>query len=79
MRSERRSVHQGSLGTLGGALVVVGFIRGRLVHPGSYILGVVGFIWGRWVHSGSHCGSLGSSGVVGFIQGCPGGRYVHLG
>ena len=85
VRSERRSVHPGSLGTLGGALVVVGFIRGHLVHPGYSILGVVGFIRGRWLHSGVPWGSLRSSGIVGFTAvrpGCSGfirGRWVHLG
>ena len=49
--------HTGSLGLLGFAMAVVGFIR---VRPGSrslgFVLGVVGFIRCRWVHSVSHWG-----------------------
>ena len=72
-----RSVHPGSLGSLGGALVVVGFIRSRWVHPGSHWVsfspsGVIGFILVRPGRRCVHLGSLVSLwfalGVVGFIR-----------
>ena len=44
-----------------------------------FALGVIGFMRGRWVHSGAHCGSLGSSGVVGFNQVGLGDPWVHPG
>ena len=54
----------------------------RSVYPVSlgslvFALGVVEFIQGCWVHIGSPLGSLGSSGVVGFIRVRPGGRWVR--
>ena len=82
--------HPGWLGSLGCALGVVGFIRGRSrvrprgrwVHPGPLgslgsALGVVRFVWGCWVHSDSPCGSLSSSGVVGFTRKRPWGSWVY--
>ena len=70
--------------------MVVGFIRGLLIHsdspwgslgyPGSlgslgFAFGVHAFIQGCWVLSGSCLGSLCSSGVVGFTR----VRLVHSG
>ena len=56
----------------------------RWVHAGSlgsheFALGVNGFIRGRWIHLGSQRGSLGSSGVVGLTQVCPGYHWVNPG
>ena len=74
------SVHPESLGSLGLALRVVGFIRGRWIYSGSrwgsldssvvdgftrVCAGVVGFIR---VHFVSRWGSLGKSGVVLFTR-----------
>ena len=67
MRSGGRRVHPGSLGSLGCALGVVGFIRGTLVHSdarwwsfGSYdVAGFIGLCPGRLR---VHTGLLGSSG-----------------
>ena len=86
----RRSVHLRSLGSLGSVLVVVGYILGRSVRPGSHWLylgssRVVGFTQFRPVFRWVLPGSLGSSGDVGFTRvhtGCRGfirGRWVHSG
>ena len=85
-----RCVHPWSLGSLGCALLVVGFIRGGTqvcpggswVHPGSLgslgcALGVVAFIRGRWIPS--PWGSLGSYGVVWFTLVRPWCLWVHPG
>ena len=83
-------VHPGYLRSLRCALVIVGFIWGRLVQSSSPwgSLGSSGFVWftrerpgGRWVHACCwvHPRSFGSLGcavrVVGFIW-C---RWVHMG
>ena len=85
---------EGSLGSLGFALVVVGFIRGHWLTSGSSwgYLGlsrVVGFsrdcTVGRWVHPwsldslGFALGVVGSSSVVRFTQISLGGEWVHPG
>ena len=86
----RRSVHLRSLGSLGSVLVVVGYILGRSVRPGSHWLylgssRVVGFTQFRPVFRWVLPGSLGSSVDVGFTRvrtGCRGfirGRWVHSG
>ena len=67
-------VHPLSLGSLACALGIVGFIRGHCVH---YSLGDVLFIWNRCVRSSAPLGSLGSSGVLGFIRARSGGPGVH--
>ena len=89
VRAGGRWVHPGSLGSVGFALGVVGFIRGRWIPSGSPwgsfgSLGgrwvqVVGFTWllsvGRCVHPWSFR-SLGFSlGVVGYIR----GRWIYSG
>ena len=61
MRPGGRLVHPGSLGSLRCALVIIGFIRVRLVHSGAL-----------WAALGS-CGSFGSSEVVWFIRVHPAG------
>ena len=66
MRLGGRLVHIGSLGLLGCALRVVGFIWGRWVHIGA-----------RLGSMGDHWVSLGSSGVVGFTRVRPGGVSVY--
>ena len=63
---------------------VVGFIRGRWVHPESQgslglELGVVGFIWCRWVNSGARWGSLGYSVVVRYSEVHNGRSFVQPG
>ena len=63
MHRGRGWVHPGLLGSPGSALLGVGFMRGRWVHP-------------KW-HSGTPWGSLGSSGVVGFPRIRPVGGCVH--
>ena len=80
--SGSRRVHLGLLGSLAGALGVVGWIRSRWVHSSALCglldsSGVVGFtrvcprgrrfIWGRM-----SWGSIGLSRVVGFLRACPG-------
>ena len=66
-----------SLGSLGFALVVDGFIWSRWVTA----LEVVGLTRvrpdGHWVHTGSPWESLRSSGVVGFTRDHPVGSWVH--
>ena len=57
---------------------------GRWVFPeslGSLVCaqGVVGFIRDHWVHTGSHCGSLGSSWVVGVHSDAPSGSLGSSG
>ena len=42
-------------------------------------LGVVGYMRDLCVHSRAYCGSLSSSGDVGFTRVCPGGRWVDRG
>ena len=85
-----RWVHPRLFGSLGFALGVVGFIRGRWIHSGSRwvsfgssgvvgITRVVGFIRGRWVYSGLRWGLLGSFSVVVFTPVNAGGRLVHPG
>ena len=49
---ESRGVYSGSLGSLGYALIVVGFVRGRSVHLGAPFW-VVRFIRGFWVRTGA--------------------------
>ena len=81
-------------GSLGFALVIIGFMRGRWIHLRSrwLLLGssgvvgitrvparVVGFIRGRWVRWGSRWGSLSLFGVVAFTRVRAGGRWVHSG
>ena len=75
MRPGGRWVHAGSLSSLGCALWIVGFIRGRCVH----------LFGDRWVHSwslGSHMCALGALGSCGVVR-CTGvphaGRGVHSG
>ena len=72
-----RRVHPCSLGSLGRALEVVGFIRVRNVHYGAPwgslgSFGLVGFIQARHRRGRIHSGSLGSfgraHGVVRFIR-----------
>ena len=58
-------VHPVSLVSPGSALLGVGFMRGRWVHPG-------------W-HSDAPWELLGSSGVVEFTRECNVGRWVHAG
>ena len=92
VRSGGRRVLPGSLGSFGCTLVVVGFIRGCLVHSGppcaflsssgtgafflGCALGIVRFIRG---HSAAYWGSSGSSCVAGFIEVRPGDRRVYPG
>ena len=82
--------HPGTLGTLGFALGVVGFIlsgwvpSSRVVALGSlgsswdvaFSLGNGGFILGRWIHLGA---SLSSSGVVVFTRVRPGSLGASAG
>ena len=66
----------GSLDSFRCVMVVVGtflFISIRMRY------GVVGLIWGRWVDSVAPWGSLGSFGVVGYIQVRPGCCSVYSG
>ena len=82
-----RWVHPRSLGTLGCALRVVGFIWGRVLmgaRLGSMgSSGIVVFTRvireGRCVHSGAPWGSLGLCVVDVFNRVCPGVRWVHPG
>ena len=94
VRSEGRWAHPRSLGSLGFALVFVGFIRVHWVTSclsWEYLSlsGVVGFTRdctvgrsvhrGRWVHSRSPLVSLGSSRVVSFTRIRLVGDWVHPG
>ena len=67
VRPGGRWVHPGSLGSLRCALIIVGFIRGRLVHSGSPwgSLGSSGLVW----FARERSGGVGFMRVVEFIRG----------
>ena len=78
MRPRGRRVRWGSLGSLGWALVVIGFVRGRWVHCAAPF-GVVCFVLGNWVRWGESLGSFGDARFFGVRPGCRGVRSGSMG